>query len=103
VKYRLACLFALAVTPALAVDPTGIPECDALLHRYEACSGELKPKQVHAAQKELLDAAMGMRAVSADPAKRADLVRYCNDTFEQMKKSSDIKECMSKPEAAAKP
>lgn len=96
-KYRLACLFIIAVTPALAVDPTGIPECDALLKRYESCSSLLTPKQVHAAQKELLDAAMGMRAVSNDQEKRADLVRYCNDTFEQMKTRSDIKECMSKP------
>lgn len=99
--YRLACLFFLLVTPAFAVDPTNIPECDALLHRYEACSGQLKPKQVHAAQKELLDAAMGMRAAAADPTKRADLVRYCNDTFEQMKKQSDIAACMSQPEPAA--
>jgi hypothetical protein len=97
VKYCFACLFALVVTPALAVDPTGIPQCDALLKRYEACSSLLSPKQVHAAQKELLDGAMGMRAVANDPTKRADLERYCTDTFEQMKKSSDIKECMSKP------
>lgn len=97
-KYRLAVLFAFSVTPAFAVDPTGIPECDAFLKRYEACSSLLKPKQVHAAQLELLDAAMGMRAAAGDPAKRADLVRYCKDTFEQMKKASDIKECMAKPE-----
>ncbi len=96
-KYRLACLFVFAVTPAFAVDPTGIPECDALLKRYEACSSQLSRKQVHAAQKELLDGAMGMRAVANDPAKRADLARYCTDTFEQMKKASDIKDCMSKP------
>jgi hypothetical protein len=97
VKYRLACLFVFAVSPALAVDPTGIPQCDALLKRYEACSSLLPPKQVHAAQKELLDGAMGMRAVANDPTKRVDLERYCSDTFEQMKKASDIKECMSKP------
>lgn len=96
-KYRLACLLVFAASPALAVDPTGIPQCDALLKRYEACSSLLSPKQVHAAQKELLDGAMGMRAVANDPTKRADLERYCSDTFEQMKKASDIKECMSKP------
>ena len=97
-KYRLAVLFAFAATPAFAVDPTGIPECDAFLKRYEACSSLLARKQVHAAQRELLDAAMGMRAASSDPAKRADLVRYCNDTFEQMKKASNIKDCMAKPQ-----
>lgn len=96
-KAGLVSLFVLAATPAFAVDPTGIPQCDALLKRYEACSGQLTPKQVHAAQKELLDGAMAMRAASSDPAKRADLERYCADTFAQMKKASDIKECMSKP------
>jgi hypothetical protein len=97
VKPLLAFLFLVAATPAHAVDPTGIPQCDALLKRYEACSSLLSPKQVHAAQKELLDGAMGMRAVAEDPTKRPDLERYCSDTFERMKKESDIKECMSKP------
>jgi len=97
VKYRLACLFALAATPALAVDPTGVPQCDVLLKRYEACSGELSQKQVHAAQKELLEGAMGMRAAGQDPKLRPDLERFCADTFERMKKESDIKDCMSKP------
>lgn len=94
VVVALALLFA---TPAFAVDPTGVPECDALLKKYEGCTIELPPKKVHDAQKELLDAAMGMRAGAQNPAARADLVRYCNDTYEQMKKASDIKECMSKP------
>lgn len=96
-KYRLACLFLLAATPAFAVDPTGIPECDALLKRYESCSSLLTPKQVHEAQKELLDGAMAMRAAANDPKLRPDLTRYCTDRFEQMKQQSDIKECMSKP------
>ena len=96
-KYALACLIAFAATPAFAVDPTGIPQCDALLKRYESCSGLLPPKQVHAAQKELLDGAMGMRAAAGDPKLRPDLERYCADTFERMKKEGDIKECMSKP------
>lgn len=97
VKLGLVCLLALIATPALAVDPTGIPQCDALLRKYEACSPLLTPKQVHAAQKELLDAAMGMRAASTNPALRPDLERYCTDTFERMKKEGDIKDCMAKP------
>lgn len=96
-KFRLACLFLLVATPALAVDPTGVPQCDALLKRYEACSSELTPKQLHAAQKEMLESAMGMRAAATDPKVRPDLERFCADRFEQMKKDSDIKECMSKP------
>lgn len=95
--YRLAGLLALIATPALAVDPTGIPQCDALLKKYEACSSLLSPKQVHAAQKELLDGAMGMRAAGTNPKLRPDLERYCADTFERMKKEGDIKECMAKP------
>jgi hypothetical protein len=97
VTYRLALAFLFAATPAVAADPTGVPQCDALLKRYEACSGQMPPRQVHAAQKELLEGAMGIRAAAADPSKRADLERYCVDRFEQMKKESDIKECMSKP------
>ncbi len=96
-KLRFACILTLIATPAFAVDPTGVPQCDALLKKYEACSSLLTPKQVHAAQKELLDGAMGMRAAATDPAKRADLERYCADTFERMKKESDIKDCMAKP------
>ncbi|MGD9544847.1 MAG: hypothetical protein AB7F41_06650 [Methylocystis sp.] len=95
--YRLAFALLFAATPAFAVDPTGVPQCDALLKRYEACSGQLSPRQVHAAQKELLDGAVGIRSAATDPSKRADLARYCADRFELMKKESDIKECMSKP------
>ncbi len=96
-KTRLACLLLFAATPAFAVDPTGIPQCDALLKKYEACSSLLSPKQVHAAQKELLDGAMGMRAAADNPRVRPDLERYCTDTFERMKKEGDIKECMARP------
>ncbi len=96
-KFRLAFLFALfAVAPAFAADPTGIPQCDALLKRYEACSAELPPAKVHAAQKELLEGAMSIRASANNPKLRPDLERFCADTFEKMKTQSDIKECMSK-------
>jgi hypothetical protein len=97
VKFGLALLFAaIAVSPALAVDPTGIPQCDALLKRYEACSVELPPAKVHAAQKELLEGSMSLRASANDPKLRLDLERFCADTFEKMKTQSDIKGCMSK-------
>lgn len=96
-KLRSACLVALVyATPALAVDPTGIPECDALLRRYEECSAGLPPAKVHAAQKELLEGAMSLRASAADPKLRPTLEKFCVDTFEAMKAQSDIKACMSK-------
>jgi hypothetical protein len=85
----------LAVSPALAVDPTGVPQCDSLLKKYESCSSLLPPDRVHAAQKELLEGAVGIRANAGNPQLRPDLERFCSDTFERMKKESDIKECMS--------
>jgi hypothetical protein len=97
VKHCFVLALLLAATPAFAVDSTGVPQCDALLKRYETCSGQLPPRQVHAAQKELLDGAVGIRAAATDPSKRPDLERYCADRFELMKRESDIKECMSKP------
>ena len=97
VNYRLAFLFLLAARPAYAVDPTGVASCDAFLKRYESCSSELSPRQLHDAQKELLEGAMGMRAAATDPKIRVQLEQFCTDRFEQMKKSSDIKDCMSKP------
>ncbi|MBY6241154.1 hypothetical protein K3F48_08185 [Methylosinus sp. Sm6] len=83
-------------TPAVAVDPTGIPECDALLKRYEECSPELPRAQAHAAQKELLEGAMSLRANASNPELRPALEKFCVATFEDMKTRSDIKSCMSK-------
>lgn len=96
-KNRLALFLMLVATPAAAVDPTGVETCDAFLKRYEACSSELSARQLHDAQKELLEGAMGMRAAATDPKIREELARFCADRFEQMKKSSDIRDCMSKP------
>jgi hypothetical protein len=86
----------LVSSPALAMDPTGVPQCDALLKRYEECSSLLPKERVHAAQKELLESAVSIRANAEDPKIRPDLERYCADTFERMKKESDIKDCMAK-------
>jgi len=38
---------------------------------------------------------VGIRANAGNPQLRPDLERFCSDTFERMKKESDIKECMS--------
>jgi hypothetical protein len=86
----------LLATPAFAVDPTGIPQCDALLKRYEECSVELPRAQVHAAQKELLEGAMSLRANAGNPELRPQLEKFCVATYEDMKARSDIKGCMSK-------
>jgi hypothetical protein len=91
-------LIALAASPAFALEPTGVVPCDALLKRYEACSIKLSGKNVLAAQREILEGAESIRqAAAADAKLRPDLERYCTDRFEQMKKESDIKECMSQP------
>ena len=95
-KTRLACLFVLVATPALAVDPTGIPQCDELLKRYESCSSLLPKDRMHAAQIELLKGAMVIRAEADDQKRRPDLERYCADRFERMKQEGDIKDCMAK-------
>jgi hypothetical protein len=89
-------LILFAASPALAMDPTGVPQCDALLKRYEECSSLLSKERVHAAQKELLESAISIRANAANPELRPDLERYCSDTFERMKKESEIKDCMAK-------
>jgi len=98
VKIAVALGFALviAASPAFAADSTGIPQCDALLKRYEECSSLLPKDRVHAAQKELLEGAVSIRANAGDPKIRPDLERYCLDTFERMKKESEIKDCMAK-------
>ncbi|WP_400767913.1 hypothetical protein [Methylosinus sporium] len=95
---RLISLAAAAffVTPALAIDPTGIPVCDVFLKRYEECTVELPRANIHAAQKELLEGAMSLRANASNPELRPTLEKFCADTFEAMKTSSDIKACMSK-------
>lgn len=96
-RYKLVFILGVTITtPALAVDPTGIAQCDIFLKRYEHCSSQLNAKQIHAAQKELLESAMSMRAAANNPAVRADLERFCQDRFEQMKKNSDIAECLAK-------
>lgn len=85
-----------AATSAFAADSTGIPECDSLLKRYEECFVELPPTKQKAAQKEVLEASVSLRAQASDLKKRADLERYCSNTFTEMKTKSNIKECMSK-------
>lgn len=97
-RLALVLAFALAASPALSLDSsTGVAQCDVLLKRYEACSIKLQGKNVLAAQREILEGAASIRQAAADAKLRPDLERYCTDRFEQMKKDSDIKECMSQP------
>lgn len=97
VKHRLALLCAFFASSASALEPTGVSQCDALLKRYEACSIKLTGKNVLAAQREILEGAVSIRQAAVDPKLRPDLERYCADRFEQMKKDSEIKECMAQP------
>ena len=94
-KLHIAVLLAMSVAPAAAVDLTGIPQCDALLQRYEGCSSQLPALQARAAQRELLEGAVSLRASANNPKLRPNLERFCADVFEKMKTQSDIKACMS--------
>lgn len=58
----------------------------------------LEPKTNTRCSKELLESAMSMRAAANNPTVRADLERFCQDRFNQMKTKSDIAECMAKPD-----
>ena len=95
-RHLLIFVVLLVATPARAVDPTGIPQCDDLLRKYETCSEKLAPERVHGAHVEILEGSTSIRGAAQDPKLRAELERYCTERFEQMKRESDIKECMSK-------
>jgi len=96
-SFVLAAAFAaFASTPASAVDPTGIPQCDDLLNRYESCASQLPADRVHKAQIELLEGSVSIRAAAGDPKLRGELESYCGARFDQMKREGDIKECMAK-------
>ena len=88
--------FALfAASPALAMDPTGVPQCDALLKRYEECSSPLPKDRVHAAQRDC------WRAPSAfaptPPTRSSARPRaLLHGHLRAHEEESDIKDCMAK-------
>jgi hypothetical protein len=84
--------------PAFAVQPTGIPECDDFLGKYESCGLEIltggEKRQFETA---ILESAMSFRVSSTDEKQRAALVQLCKDTLQSLKTNeTPFKACMTK-------
>jgi len=90
-------LFALTV-PAFAVDPTGIPECDDFLGKYESCGLEvLTGGEKRQFETAILESAMSFRASASNDQQRAALVQLCKDTLQSLKTNeTPFKLCMNK-------
>jgi len=92
-------LFSLCATgEALAVDPTGIPECDDFLTRYEACGLEVLsggPKLSF--EKAIQESAMSFRASAGNEEQRKAIVQVCADTHKALKANeTPFKACMNR-------
>ncbi len=84
--------------PAFAVDPTGIPECDEFLGKYESCGLEIltggEKRQFETA---ILESAMSFRASASNEQQRGALVQLCKDSLQSLKvNETPFKLCMSK-------
>ncbi len=83
--------------PAFAADPTGIPECDAFLTKYEACGLQmLTGGEKLAFEKTIMESTMSARASADNPEMRASIVKLCIDTAEALKNNdTPFKACMN--------
>ena len=104
---------AVVVIAAVVAVPAKLVDGIVNLNKADALLKQAAAQEQHAAVQGLVlvgvvDLVPGLVAGDADgvrlgglavgdPKIRAELERFCTDRFEQMKKSSDIKECMSKP------
>jgi hypothetical protein len=88
--------FALPL-PAFAADPTGIPECDAFLSKYEACGLQiLAGGEKLAFEKTIMESVMSARASAESPATRAAIVQLCTDSDKALKTNdTPFKVCMN--------
>jgi|GEM_PF-1277767 len=82
---------------AFAADPTGIPECDAFLSRYEACGLQmLKGAEKLAFEKTIMESVMSAKASVSNPDMRASIVHLCADTDQALKTNdTPFKACMN--------
>ncbi len=66
------------LSPALAADTTGIPECDAFLSKYEACGLQiLVGAEKLAFEKTIMESTMSARASAESPDTRAAITQLC--------------------------
>jgi len=93
-------LFSLSLSgKAFAVDPTGIPECDEFLTRYESCGLEVLtggPKLSF--EKAIQESAMSFRAAAGNEEQRKAITQVCADTHKALKENeTPFKTCMNRP------
>lgn len=83
--------------PAYAVDPTGIPECDVMLNKYESCGlNILVGGEKRQFENAILESAMSFRASASNDQQRAALVQLCTDTMRSLKTTeTKFKVCMN--------
>jgi hypothetical protein len=83
--------------PAFAADPTGIPECDAFLKKYEACGLQIMAgAEKLAFEKTIMESTMSARASAESPETRAAIVQLCTDSFKALKTNeTPFKVCMN--------
>ena len=83
--------------PAFAADPTGIPECDAFLSKYEACGLQmLAGAEKLSFEKTIMESVMSAKASADNPETRASITKLCIDTHAALKANdTPFKACMN--------
>ncbi|MDE2579644.1 MAG: hypothetical protein KGL46_12605 [Hyphomicrobiales bacterium] len=102
---RAGLIFAVALMawPAMAMDPTGISECDKLINAYEACSARLPRERVHAAQIEIVESQQNFSAGARDAHLRPLMAQFCKTRLNDMKIKGDLTACMIEQAGPADP
>ncbi len=83
--------------PAFAADPTGIPECDAFLNKYEACGLQiLTGGEKIGFEKTIMESTMSAKASADNPEMRASILKLCVDSYAALKvNDTPLKACMN--------
>ncbi len=91
-------IWAMLALPAYAVDPTGIPECDDFLSKYESCGLEiLSGGEKLSFEKTILESSMSARASADNPATRAAILQLCIESYKSLKiNDTPFKACMNR-------
>jgi hypothetical protein len=91
-------IWAVLALPAYAADPTGIPECDEFLSKYESCGLEiLSGGDRLSFEKTILESVMSARASAGNPQTHASIVQLCTDTYKALKTNeTPFKACMNR-------